>query len=344
MSNLDPYKSLGVSKDSTQDDIKKAYRKLARKYHPDVNPDDGTAEQQFKEISEAYDILGDKEKRAEYDRLGQGQFYDSAFNGAGYERPDFDRGQSFEDMFGDLFGSGGHTRGGSFDFSSIFSQGQNGGFSQFRAGPQRGADQVYNLKISFDEAIGGTEKILQFDRQVQCGDCGGRGIIGNGTKSACTACSGLGQTIKKEKIKAKIPAGVDTGSKVRLAGKGAPGTGGAPAGDLFLQIEVAADRLFTRRGRDIEVETPVTLFEAVLGGRIEVPTPGGGRAALNIPAGTQSGQKFRLKGKGVLAKNGKTPGNMYVRVKVLLPEELDEEATGMFEKLKEIVPQDPARP
>ena len=178
MSNIDPYETLGIAKDASQEEIKKAYRKLARKYHPDINPGDKKAEEKFKEISEAYDILGDESKRAEYDRLGQQQFYESAFGGTGYQRPDFKEGFSFEDIFGDLFGHG-QQGGAGFEFNSFFDgekTASSGGFFRSSAGPRRGGDQIYSLRISFQEAIQGTERVLEFERPVPCSSCGGQGI------------------------------------------------------------------------------------------------------------------------------------------------------------------------
>lgn len=341
--NIDPYEVLGLSKDASQEDIKKAYRKLARKYHPDVNPGDKEAEDKFKEISEAHDILGDEAKRAEYDNLGQQAFYDNAFGGAGYERPDFSTGFSFEDLFGDIFGGQARAAGGGggFDYGTAFNRG-GGGF-EFQAGPRRGGDLSYSLKIGFRDAIFGTETTLEFDRPALCNACEGQGfsVVGN-QMQPCPACGGRGRTSTREKLKARIPAGVDTGSKVRLAGKGMPGQNGGPAGDLFLEIEVAPDSVFSRQGQDILLETEITLYEAVLGGKIEVPTLAG-RAALKIPPGTQNGGKFRLKGQGVKGSRGKPSGDLYVTVKVVIPRDLSSEARGLFEQLKDLAPQEVRR-
>jgi molecular chaperone DnaJ len=351
---IDPYEALGVSKDASQDDIKKAYRKLARQYHPDVHPGDKEAENKFKEISEAYDILGDPDKRAEYDRLGQQGFYNDAFGGQGYQRPDFEGGFNFEDLFGDLFGRRGGARTstaggmggmggqpGGFDFFFGGPGGGPGAGRGFRTGPQRGGDLTYKLKVGFREALQGTETMLSFDRPQPCASCGGAGFDPN-SGQPCPSCGGRGQTTTHESIKAKIPAGVDTGQKVRLAGKGQPGVNGGPAGDLLLEIDVAPDPVFTRKGRDLYVETNVTLFEAVLGGKIEVPTLSG-RASLKVPAGTQNGAKMRLKGQGAPETKNKPAGDLYVTVKVLVPKELDEQAKAKFEELQQMVPMDPQR-
>jgi len=338
--NFDPYDALGVSKDASKDDIRKAYRQLARKYHPDVNPGDKEAEEKFKQISEAYDILGDETKRAEYDNLGQQAFYDQAFDGAGYQRPDFSGGFSFEDLFGDLFGGGRTSRGaGGFEFRTSFGGGPGGGFQQ--AGPRRGGDLRYGLRIGFRDAIFGTETTLEFDRPVPCTACGGQGFtMASGQPQACQACGGRGQGSVREKIKARIPAGVDNGSKVRLTGKGQPGIQGGPPGDLYLEIEVAPDPVFRRQGQDLSLETDITLFDAVLGGKIQIPTLTG-LASLKIPPGTQNGRKFRLKGQGLKNIKHKPDGDLYVTVNVLIPENIGPEARTMFEKLRDLVPQSP---
>lgn len=326
--SLNPYETLGVSKDASQEEIKKAYRKLARKYHPDVNPGNNEAEEKFKQISEAFDILGDEAKRAEYDRLGQG-FYDGAFNGAGYERPDFSQGFNFEDLFGDLFGAGAGSGGGQrFEFRT----GSGAGLGGFSRGPRRGGDLVMHVKIGFREAVFGGDKTLEFERPESCGSCGGQGFD-PALGQVCSACGGRGRKNVHETIKTRIPAGIDTGQKIRLAGKGQSGASGGPAGDLFLEVEVTPDPVFRREGQDLYTEAHITLFEAVLGGKVEVPTLDG-RASLKIPPGTQSGQKFRLKGKGVPAGKTKPAGDLYVETKVRIPKNLSQEARSKFEALQ----------
>lgn len=336
MMNFDPYETLGVAKDASKEEIKKAYRKLARKHHPDINPGDKEAEEKFKQVSEAYDIIGDETKRAEYDRLGQQAFYDQAFGGSGYQRPDFSAGFNFEDILGELFG-GRAQGGGGFASHTIFTQGSpGGGFHYYQAGPQKGGDLSYGLRIGFREAIFGTETALEFERPVNCPSCGGSGQ--SSQARPCAACGGRGQTTVKEKLKARIPPGVSSGSKVRLAGKGLPGRDGGQPGDLYLEIEVDPDPVFRREGQDLFTEISITLFEAVLGGKVEVPTLKG-RAKLKIPAGIQNGQKFRLKGKGAPKTKGKPAGDLYVSVKVVIPKDLSSEAKEMFGKLQAIVPQ-----
>lgn len=370
--NFDPYELLGVSKDASEDEIKKAYRKLARKYHPDVHPGDQEAEEKFKQISEAYDILGHKEKREEYDRLGKQAFYDQAFGGTGYERPDFDHGFNFEDLFGDLFGARAQGAGGQ-DYTAFFGRGGGGGFQGFQAGPRRGGDLAYQLTIGFREAVFGTETIFELERPSACNVCGGQGVDLSASKPCsacqgtgrtvktqgqkqfmttcqtcggsgrqgpvrpCAACGGQGQTVVREKIKARIPAGVDDGSRVRLAGKGQPGLEGGPPGDLFLEIQVRPDPIFNRQGHDLYRDVPVGLLDAVLGGKVEVDTLSG-RAALKIAPGTQSGQKLRLKGQGIPASGNKPAGDLYVTTRVLIPRELSPEAKEAFEKLRTMVP------
>ena len=362
---FDPYEILGVSKDASQDEIKKAYRKLARQYHPDVNPGDGSAEEKFKQISEAMDILGDKEKRAEYDRLGQQGFYEQAFGGAGYQRPDFSQGFNFEDLFGDLFGASGAGGGGATYFN--FGDGPRGG--DYRSGPRRGGSLRYRIQVGFRDAIFGAETTFDLERPVTCSACGGQGVDlsqaamcptcnGTGHRTVkqgqaqvmtvcrdcggsgrtgpmrpCAACGGQGRTVTRETIKAKIPAGIDSGQKIRLAGKGQPGVDGGPPGDLFLEVEVAPDPVFKRSGQDITTETALSMFDAVLGGKVEVPTLTG-RAALTLPPGTQNNAKFRLKGQGVPANRGKAAGDLYVVVKVNIPKDLSPRARELFEQLR----------
>jgi molecular chaperone DnaJ len=339
--SIDPYDVLGVSKDATQDEIKKAYRKLARKHHPDINPGNKDSEDMFKRVSEAYDILGDEKKRAEYDRLGQQGFYEQAFGGQGYERPDFGRDFNFEDLFGDLFGGAGGARShasggrGGFDFRGF------GGAGGFQRGPMKGGDLTSRIRIGFHDAIFGTETTLDFERPVICQACRGQGLDVS-TGQVCSACGGRGQTSVRERIKVRIPAGIDTGRKVRLAGKGQPGVSGGPPGDLYLEVDVAPDPVFTRQDRDIHLDTNVTLFEAVLGDKIEVPTLTG-RASLTIPAGTQCGAKFRLKGQGLAATNKKPAGDLYVTVKVIIPKNLSPEAAELFRQLKDKVPMNAGR-
>ena len=332
--SLDPYKVLGVEKSADASAIKSAYRKLARKYHPDVNPDDKAAEDKFKEISEAYDILSDPAKKSEYDNLGREAFYERGFGGAGYQRPDFSQGGfSFEDIFGDLFGGGGARRGG----------GRSGGFSfEQRFGgapaPRRGDDINLKLTISLREAASGTEAKLELGIPQTCGQCHGQGIVsaGGGVRT-CPACGGRGQVNHLENLKAKVPAGIKTGQKIRLKGKGAPGENGGQSGDLLVEVSIKPDPVFTRHDQDLYADLPVGLYDLLLGGTIQAPTLSG-RAQLKIPAGTQNGTKMRLKGQGMPATKKEAAGDLYVTVKVTLPTKLSAEAKALAAQLAEAAP------
>jgi curved DNA-binding protein len=293
-----------VSRDASEKDIKSAFRKLARRYHPDHNPNDKTAEEKFKNLNEAYEVLSDPEKRKKYDAFGADwQRYEqaggqpggfdfsrwAAQQGAGGTRT---RGrQATPEDFDDLFGAGGDY---SDFFTTLFGGGAAGGTRTAR--PRRGQDYEHPLRISFPEAYHGTARVLQLD---------GR------------------------RIEAKIPAGVRTGSRVRLAGQGGPGAQGAAAGDLFLEIEVEPDARFERRGDDLYTDVNVDFYTAVVGGEVTVPTPGSS-VALKIPARTNSGQTFRLRGKGMPVLGGTGHGDLYARARLVLPENLsDAEAEGL---------------
>lgn len=331
--SLDPYKVLGVEKTADASAIKSAYRKLARKYHPDVNPNDKAAEEKFKEISEAYDILSDPAKKTEYDNLGREAFYDHGFGGAGYQRPDFSQGGfSFEDIFGDLFG--GNTRR---------TAGRTGGFSfeqRFGGAPgaRRGDDVNLKLSISLREAAFGSETQLELGIPQTCAQCHGQGIIasGGGVRT-CPACGGRGQVNKLENLKAKVPAGIKSGQKIRLKGKGSPGENGGPAGDLLVEVTVKPDPVFTRKDQDLYADLSVGLYDLLLGGTVEAPTLIG-RAQLKIPAGTQNGTKMRLKGQGMPGAKKEAAGDLYVTIKVTLPTKLNAEAKALAAKLAEAAP------
>ena len=332
--SLDPYKVLGVEKSADAAAIKSAYRKLARKYHPDVNPDDKAAEEKFKEISEAYDILSDPTKKSEYDNLGREAFYERGFGGTGYQRPDFSQGGfSFEDIFGDLFGGSGRRttggRSGGFSFEQRF-----GG----AAAPRRGDDVNLKLSISLREAASGTEAKLELGIPQTCPQCHGQGIVssGGGVRT-CPNCGGRGQVNQLENLKAKVPAGIKSGQKIRLKGKGAPGDNGGPSGDLLVEVTVKPDPVFTRHGQDLHADLSVGLYDLLLGGAVEAPTLSG-RAQLKIPAGTQNGTKMRLKGQGMPATKKEAPGDLYVTIKVTLPTKLSAEAKALVTQLAETAP------
>jgi molecular chaperone DnaJ len=377
----DYYDVLGVARDTDIKDIKKAYRKLARKYHPDVNPGDKDAERKFKEIGEAYEVLSDPKKKEQYDRYGQAAFeqgfgagpgpgaggggyggtWEPGGPGGGYGgfRPeDFaygagGAGGGFGDIFGDLFGAGGA-----------------------RVGPMRGQDTQYSMEISLEDALFGTTAGLSLKREVTCATCSGSGQDPASTPATCPDCKGTGsiksgrsyfnisQTCprchgsgkvnvtpcrnchgrgtlpKTESLNVKIPAGVDNGSKVRLAGMGGPGINGGPPGDLYIITRVRPHGFFERRGDNLYSEVPVTVTEAALGAKIDVPTKDG-MVTMTIPPGTQSGQEFRLRGKGVPHLGGTGAGDQYVRVKVAVPSKLSEQAKQMLRDLERMDPRDP---
>lgn len=355
----DYYKILGVPRKASTREIKASYRKLARKYHPDVNPGDAGAEQRFKEISEAYDVLGNPEKRKRYDQFGTVD--PSAFAGAGARAGGF----GGFDFRGFDFGS---AAGGFGDiFSEIF-----GGKRKKRAREQRrrGDDLQYVVNLSFQDALKGIETEVTMTRRAQCKACNGSGrILTGGTKScpacggsgrrvmmqgamkfesscdicggsgvlsgeACRTCGGEGSVPKQERIKVRIPAGVDNGSRVRVAGRGNAGVSGGPLGDLYILIKVQPHNFFKRKGNNVYVTVPITVTEAALGTKLEVPTIDG-TATIRIPPATQSGQKFRIRGRGARALRGGGLGDQYVEVKIVLPKVIDEGTKDLYRKLKE---------
>jgi molecular chaperone DnaJ len=307
------YEILGVKKDASEAEIKKAYRKLARKYHPDVNPNDKASESKFKELSEAYGVLSDKEKREQYDRLGT-----EAFSFGGGQGNPFQGGANpFGDFDFSQFGSpgGGGRRGArktSGDFRDIFSDLFGGaGTAGFRTGPQPGNDVEAETTIEFRDAIQGTTLDLQIPRQ------GSRGV---------------------DATKVKIPEGVADGQRIRIRSKGSPGIEGGPPGDLILLVHVRPHPFFERRGDDIHIELPITIGEAVRGGEIEVPTIRGPVRA-RIPAGTQSGQAFRLTGKGVKSKS--RTGDEYYKVQIVVPKKVPASLDSAIDELEKQYPEDP---
>ena len=342
----DFYEVLGVPRSATDDEIKKAYRKLAKKYHPDLNPDDSSAEQKFKEVSEAYEILSDKEKRSRYDQFGH----------AGVD-PNFGAGG----------GAGGFGGFGGFDMGDIFGDIFGGGFGGFggrsnaRRGPQRGSNVSTEVTITFEEAAFGCEKEINLYRIETCPDCsgsgakagtevttcsvcGGRGqvtttqrtILGNMqtvttcsacggkgkvAKEPCSKCAGKGRVKKNRKIKVKIPAGIDNGQTISLSGQGNAGEQGAPNGDLYVSVYVKPSPMFERNGYDVSYKMDISFAEAALGATVEVPTLDG-KVKYEIPEGTQPGTVFRFKGKGIpyLKRSGR--GDQYVMVNVVVPKKL----------------------
>lgn len=351
MNKKDYYEVLGVDKSASETEIKSAFRKLAKKYHPDVNKEPDAAEK-FKEAQEAYAVLSDETKRRQYDQYGHAAF-DQMNGGAGFDFSDFDFGDIFDGLFGGGFGGfgfGGSRRG-----------------SQNRA--RKGADKLMRINLSFEEAAFGTKKSINLDINEKCSECDGKGGKGEKkcptchgagtvtteqrtilgafmTKSTCPNCGGKGVSYdttcskcrgkgmirKNTEIEVKIPAGVDTGNQLRLAGKGDAGINGGPNGDLYLEFQVKEHPLFIRDENDIYLELPITITDAVLGCKKDIPTLYGS-VKLVIPAGSQSGDKHRIKGKGIEDLHSGSKGNMYVVLKVVIPSKLDRGQKKLFEEL-----------
>ena len=364
----DYYEILGVKRDAKPEEIKKAYRRLARKYHPDVNPGDKSAEERFKLTTEAHDVLSDPKKRTIYDRFGQysDNLADAAARGGG---PTSGRAAPSYDFTGFDWGTASTgTGGGSSSFRDIFADLFGGGAAKDkeppRQQPQRGADIEMPLALSFEEAIKGLTTNITVNRSEQCSRCNGAGDIGGpvmdcptckgsgqvqraggrlrfaqecsdcgGTgrrRPPCSLCKGKGTVPKTETVKVRIPAGVETGSRVRIPGKGEGGRLGAPAGDLHIITNVGSHKYFTRKGDNIYVTVPITVPEAALGAKIEVPTVEG-KAQLRIPPGTQSGQKFRLKQRGAPSlRNPGARGDQFVEAQVTLPQVVSEETKELL--------------
>jgi molecular chaperone DnaJ len=385
MAQEDFYERLGVKRTATPDEIKKAYRRLARKHHPDVNPGNKAAEEKFKKISEAYEVLSDPKKRAMYDQFGtgdprfaEGSWQQARPGSAGFDFSNFD----FSNF--DLSGVGqgpfrtGAGRSSKTDLKDLFSQ----LFREGAAGreavapePMSGRDIETPVRLDFWDSIRGTEIRMNVFREETCPTCGGTGkgrsrtagpcgeCNGTGTinatrgrsrvSSSCPRCGGTGKTPsvcgnchgsgrleKPIPIKVRIPPGVHTGTRLRVAGKGESGLEGAPPGDLYLVIQVSEHPFFKREGDNIHSVVPITVSEAALGARIEVPTLDG-RAILKIPAGTESGQKFRLGGKGARSSKGTTRGDHVVEVQVVTPSASDERTKELLQELERLHPEDP---
>ena len=347
----DYYEILGVQRNASEQEIKSAYRKLALKHHPDRNPDDGRAEERFKEAAEAYSVLQDPEKRRRYDAYGHAGVSGAA--GAGFDPTIF---ADFGDILGDFFG-----------FGDVFG-------ARRRGGAHRGADLRYNLELSFEEAAFGTETHIQIPRTEACRSCGGTGSATGTQPATCSACGGAGQVTFQQgffsvartcgrcrgagrvittpcktcegagrmpverKLQIKIPAGVDSGSQLRITGEGEPGSGGGPPGDLYVVLRIQEHPFFRREGANLFCEVPVTMAEAALGAVVETPTPEGGKAKVTLPEGTQTGSTFRLRAHGVPHLGSKGRGDLHVTVRVVVPTKLTPEQRGLLEQLAQTLP------
>ena len=375
----DYYETLGLPRKATPDEVRKAYRKLARKHHPDLNPGDKSSEDRFKNVQEAYDILSDPKKRQMYDQYG---FYSDTgmpppppgAGGGGGPNPGMDfSGFDFSEA---PFSPGGGARrtetGGGF--RDIFSQffGGRGGAAQ--PGPEKGGDLEYGMYIDFWQAIRGTQSRMEITRYEACGTCRGSGSTGAGEvacpqckgtgnvtqmagamrfnlscprcsgagrlRNVCPECAGDGRVTRKETVEVRIPPGARTGSRLRVPGKGNAGTMGAPPGDLYITTNVEDHPFFGREGDDIEIELPVAVWEAALGAKIEVPTIDG-RTLLKIPQGTRNGQKFRLRERGVMNSRTNVRGDQIVTVAIQAPDPRDERSRELLRELAKLQPEDP---
>lgn len=353
MAEQDLYKIIGVEQSAGADEIKKAYRKLAMKFHPDQNKDNPQAEEKFKEINQAYDILKDEQKRSAYDRYGNAAF-DGSMGGGGGGHPGGMGGAGafsdiFEDMFGDFMGGGGGGRRSN--------------------APTRGSDMQYTMEMSLEDAYKGKESTIKIPvndscsecdgsgaqkgtSSQSCGTCNGAGRVrqqqgfftieracptchGEGTfiKDPCKKCSGAGRVRKTKTLKVKIPAGVETGRRIRLTGEGEAGLRGGPRGDLYVMMNVRPHKLFQRDGANLYCRVPITVTRAALGGDIDVPTIEGKRSSVKIPSGTQTGQQFRLRGKGMSMLRSDSHGDMYINIFVETPVNLNKKQQDLLRDL-----------
>ena len=370
----DYYDLLGVPRKASAKDIRTAFRKLARKYHPDLNPGDKSSEEKFKQLQEAYDILSDSKKRQMYDQYG---FYSDNIPPGGPGGGPQQDGEGVNFDFGGFdFGGGSGAQGGGASFRVLFSQFFRGGRG---AGgePEHepGGDLEYQIEIDFWDAVRGAVKKLTITRLDTCDTCHGTGAIGSaqtcptchgsgtiqqaagkmkfnvpctrcgGTgkiRKVCPTCSGEGRLRRTETIEVRIPAGVASGSRVRVPGKGNAGTMGAPPGDLYLRVDVRPHSFFERRGDDLYTKVPVTVTEATLGAKVEVPTIDG-RSLVRIPPGTNSGKTLRLKEKGVPSARSGARGDQYVEIQVVVPQPTDERVRNLMKELETVAPDDPRK-
>lgn len=357
MDKKDYYEILGVSKTATDEEIKRAFRKLAKQYHPDVNKDPG-AEEKFKEIGEAYSVLSDPQKRKQYDQFGHAAFQNGGGAGgfSGFSAEDFDFSSIFDDLFGGSFGGG---------FSGF-----SGSSRRSANRPQKGRDRLVTLELSFIEAIKGCKKSITLDLDEACERCHGKGGFGEKTcptckghgrvieeqrslfgifqtETTCSTCGGTGKTFdekcntcrgsghlrKKKEIEITIPEGVDTGYQLKISGKGEAGYNGGPNGDIYIEFKVGKSPIFSREEEDLYLEVPITIIDAILGGKKEIPTIDG-NVVLEVKPGTQNGSKLKLKGKGVKVVNSLRKGDLFVVFKVIIPTKLSREQKKLIEELR----------
>lgn len=326
----DYYQVLGVKRDADSKAIKAAYRKLARKHHPDVNPGDEQAEARFKEINRAHEVLSDPEKRAKYDRYGEKWEQAEAFEKARAQASAGGNSQTFHfnmNDLGDMF----RGRGGGGGFEDILGNLFGGSAAGRRGGQMRGQNTEYATEITLEEAYAGTTRTLQMQGQEPCPTCSGSGQIAN---AVCHTCQGSGVVMKPSRIEVKIPAGAKDGTRVRLAGKGSAGMGGGPRGDLYVVVKVRPHARFTRKGDDLITEIEVPVEDAVLGGEAEVETIAGKHIAVKVPAMTQNGKGIRLGGLGMPKLNSKDRGDLLAKVRIVIPGKLSDKQRELFEQLR----------
>ena len=359
MNKRDYYDVLGVAKGASDKEIKRAYRRLARKYHPDVNPNNKAAEAKFKEVTEAYEALSDPAKRQQYNQFGHQPSGTAGGGAGGFDFSRFDLGGpgGVEDLFSDLFGRRGYAP---------------------QTGPSKGEDLHYSIDLDFEDAVRGLSSEISLQRHGTCSTCQGTGIGAGGRLQPCPACKGSGRArvglgflgghqpcpqcrgtgklpstkcascngngavLMTERISVKIPPGVDNGSNIRIQGKGHAGPSGAPPGDLYIVTRVRSHPFFERRGDNLYCEAPISVTEAALGAKIEVPTVDG-KASMRIPQGTNSGRIFRLQGMGVPHLKGSGRGDQFVTVKIVVPQNLDARSQELFRELARLRPEDPRR-
>jgi molecular chaperone DnaJ len=324
------YDILGVNKGATDKDIKSAYRRLARKYHPDVNPGDKTAEAKFKEMNAAYEVLSDKEKRQKYDKYGDKWQYADQFEQQAAQQQQY---RQYSAGDGANYRFGGDIGGMDSLFDDLFG-GLRGRGGSRRSRATQGQDLETNVQVTLEEAFNGTSRMIDLQGQQPCAACKGTGQIQN---VPCSVCRGTGVVANVNRLEVKIPAGVATGSRVRISGKGQPGYGGGTAGDLYLNITVSPHRNFERQGNDLSIEVPVPLVVAMLGGEVQVPTLKG-KLALKIPPETQNGRVFRLSGQGMPHLGKTVKGDLKAKVNIVLPTKLTEKEKELFRQLSQLRP------